>query len=241
MTADALDRERAAQGRARPAARHPDRREGQLRDRRHADDRRNDRARGLHAERDAFQVQKLRDAGAVILGKTNMHELAAGITTISSLGGQTRNPYDPSRIPAGRAAAPAPRWPRISPPPAWAATRADRSGFPRRTTISSACAARSGLSSRIGIIPLSHTQDIGGPLARTVTDLAHHARCDGRSRPRRRRPPRRATDTFRRRTAMRCDADALKGARIGVLKTLFGSAPEDDEVAAHRRSRRSTR
>ncbi|MEP7347747.1 MAG: amidase family protein, partial [Gemmatimonadaceae bacterium] len=50
---------------------------------------------------DADVVRRLREAGAVILGKTNMHELAAGITSISSLGGQTRNPYDPLRCPGG--------------------------------------------------------------------------------------------------------------------------------------------
>jgi len=50
---------------------------------------------------DAFQVKRLREAGAVILGKTAMHELAAGITTISSLTGQTRNPYDLMRVPGG--------------------------------------------------------------------------------------------------------------------------------------------
>jgi hypothetical protein len=57
---------------------------------------------------DAFVVRRLREAGAVILGMTNMHEFARGITTISSVGGQTRNPYDPSQhwaggaIPVGR-------------------------------------------------------------------------------------------------------------------------------------------
>ncbi len=50
---------------------------------------------------DAFQVKRLREAGAIILGKTNLHELAMGITTISSLGGQTRNPYDLQRNPGG--------------------------------------------------------------------------------------------------------------------------------------------
>ena len=50
---------------------------------------------------DAYQVRKLREAGAVFVGKTNMHELARGITTISSLSGQTRNPYDPERNPGG--------------------------------------------------------------------------------------------------------------------------------------------
>lgn len=56
---------------------------------------------GLVPPDDAFQVRRLRDAGAIILGKANMHELAFGITTLSSLGGQTRNPYDPSRYPGG--------------------------------------------------------------------------------------------------------------------------------------------
>ncbi|SVC34922.1 uncharacterized protein METZ01_LOCUS287776, partial [marine metagenome] len=48
-----------------------------------------------HPPNDAFQVAKLKKAGAIIIGKTNMHEFAYGMTTISSLGGQTRNPYDP--------------------------------------------------------------------------------------------------------------------------------------------------
>ena len=55
----------------------------------------------LQPAADAFQVRKLREAGAVILGKTTMHELAAGITTISSLTNQTRNPYDLWRVPGG--------------------------------------------------------------------------------------------------------------------------------------------
>src|SRR5512133_859258 len=50
---------------------------------------------------DAYVVRRLREAGAVILGKANMHELAAGVTNISSFGGQTRNPYDISRCPGG--------------------------------------------------------------------------------------------------------------------------------------------
>jgi len=50
---------------------------------------------------DAFQVARLRAAGAILLGKANMHELASGITTISSMGGQTRNPYDLTRNPGG--------------------------------------------------------------------------------------------------------------------------------------------
>jgi len=55
----------------------------------------------FHPARDAFMVQRLKAAGAVILGKTNMHELAAGIFTIGSRFGQTKNPYDLDRNPGG--------------------------------------------------------------------------------------------------------------------------------------------
>ena len=47
---------------------------------------------GVIPKRDAFQVRKLREAGAVTLGKVNLHELALGLTTVSSLGGQTLEP-----------------------------------------------------------------------------------------------------------------------------------------------------
>ena len=56
---------------------------------------------GIVPKDDAFQVRKLRDAGAVILGKVNLHELALGLTTVSSLGGQTLDPYDLTRAPGG--------------------------------------------------------------------------------------------------------------------------------------------
>ena len=55
----------------------------------------------FHPARDAFLVQRLKAAGAVILGKTNMHELAAGIFTVGSRFGQTKNPYDLDRNPGG--------------------------------------------------------------------------------------------------------------------------------------------
>jgi amidase len=51
------------------------------------------------ATTDAFQVRRLRAAGAIILGKTTMHELAMSVITVSSLSGETRNPYDPRRTP----------------------------------------------------------------------------------------------------------------------------------------------
>jgi Asp-tRNA(Asn)/Glu-tRNA(Gln) amidotransferase A subunit family amidase len=55
----------------------------------------------LQPAADAFQVARLRAAGAIILGKTTLHELAAGVITVSSLSGTSRNPYDPARSPGG--------------------------------------------------------------------------------------------------------------------------------------------
>ena len=57
--------------------------------------------RGIVPKQDAFQVLRLRRAGAVLLGKLNLHELALGLTTVSSYGGQTLNPYDVMRAPGG--------------------------------------------------------------------------------------------------------------------------------------------
>ena len=121
---------------------------------------------------DAFQVARLLGAGAVILGKTNLHELAAGITTISSLGGQTRNPYDPSRNPGGSSggtgAAVAASFSAVG----WGSDTCGSIRIPAAVHNLFGLRPTKGLSSIDGILPLSHSQDTGGPLARTVADLA---------------------------------------------------------------------
>jgi amidase len=121
---------------------------------------------------DAFVVRKLRDAGAVILGKSNMHELAAGITTIGSIGGQTRNPYDPRRCPGGSSggtgAAIAASFATVG----WGSDTCGSIRIPSAFGSLAGLRPTQGLVSRTGVQPLSHTQDIPGPLARTVTDLA---------------------------------------------------------------------
>ena len=120
---------------------------------------------------DAFQVRKLREAGAIILGKANMHELARGITTLSSFGGQTRNPYDPERNPGGSSGG---TGAAVAASFAAVGMGTDTCGSIRIPSSHNALVGlrgTRGLSSRDGIIPLSHTQDIGGPLARTVADL----------------------------------------------------------------------
>ncbi|PYR55123.1 MAG: glutamyl-tRNA amidotransferase, partial [Acidobacteria bacterium] len=186
---------------------------------------------GFETGRDAFQVRKLRDAGAVIIGKTNLHELASGITTISSLGGQTRNPYDPTRNPGGSSGG---TGAAIAANFASAGLGSDTCGsirIPAANNNLFGLRGTLGLSSRDGIIPLSHTQDIGGPLARDVTDLAIMLDAtvgadagDPATSASRGHVPVSYRETLR--------TDGLKGVRIGILKNLFGVTPDEEEAGA---------
>lgn len=180
----------------------------------------------LQTPGDAFVVRKLRDAGAVILGKANMHELAAGITTISSLGGQTRNPYDPRRCPGGSSggtgAAIAASFAAVG----WGSDTCGSIRIPSAFGSLAGLRPTQGLVSRTGIMPLSHTQDIGGPLARTVTDLAIALdatvgadSADAATRVLADRPLPRFTDSL--------SKDALRGARIGILTNYFTDGDGD--------------
>lgn len=178
--------------------------------------------------RDGFVVHKLRDAGAVIIAKSNLHELAAGITSISSLGGQTRNPYDPSRCPGGSSggtgAAIAASFATVG----WGSDTCGSIRIPSAFNSLVGLRPTLGLVSRTGIVPLSHTQDIGGPLARTVTDLAialdvtvgyDTADTTTRVLQSRERP----------RFLASLDTNALKGAHIGVFLPYFRDT--DAEIA----------
>ncbi|MAL19239.1 MAG: amidase [Balneola sp.] len=132
---------------------------------------------GSIPNQDAFITQKLRDAGAVILGKANLSEWANFHSSFSSsgwsaLGGQTHNPYDLTRNPCGSSAG------------SGAAASANLTVFSIGTETNGSITCPSsanglvgikptvGLLSRSGIIPISHTQDTPGPMARTVTDAA---------------------------------------------------------------------
>ena len=184
----------------------------------------------LQPSADAFQVRKLREAGAVILGKTTMHELASGITNISSLTNQTRNPYDLYRTPGGSSGG---TGAAIGASFAAAGMGSDTCGsirIPAANQNLVGLRGTHGLSSRSGVMPLSSTQDIAGPLARTVTDLAIMLDATVGADP---------ADAITKESAGHIPksfrdslVDAgLKGARIGVLRSLWGSAGEDDEVA----------
>lgn len=184
----------------------------------------------LQPAADAFQVRKLRSAGAVILGKTTMHELASGITNISSLTNQTRNPYDLYRTPGGSSGG---TGAAIGASFAAAGMGSDTCGsirIPAANQNLVGLRGTHGLSSRSGVMPLSSTQDIAGPLARTVTDLAVMLDATVGADP---------ADPITKESAghiPKSFRDALvdgglKGARIGVLRSLWGTAGEDDEVA----------
>ena len=127
---------------------------------------------GVVPAQDAYQVRMLRRAGAVLLGKVNLHELALGLTSVSSYGGQTLNPYDLTRAPGGSSGGSG-----VAAAACFAAFTmgTDTSGSIRiPSSHNSIVGLRPslGLSSRAGIIPFGHTQDTGGPMARTVEDIA---------------------------------------------------------------------
>ena len=177
---------------------------------------------------DAFIVKKLRDAGAIVLAKSNLHELAAGITSISSLGGQTRNPYDPTRCPGGSSggtgAAIAASFATVG----WGSDTCGSIRIPSAFGSLFGLRPTIGMISRTGIVPLSHTQDTGGPLARTVTDLAialdasiGFDATDETTRALQGKPAPQFTSAL--------NKDALRGARIGVFKPLF--VDTDAEIA----------
>lgn len=140
---------------------------------------------------DAPVVRALKEAGAIVLGKTNLHEMALEGITVSSLGGQTINPYDHTRTPGGKRGTDADLYRASgtnissgSSGGSGAAVAASFSVFATGTdTMNSlrspasanslfSCRPTRGLVSRSGIIPVSYTQDAIGPIARCVYDVA---------------------------------------------------------------------
>jgi amidase len=121
---------------------------------------------------DATMIAKLRAAGAIFLGKTNMDEYAPASIARSALGGQTCNPYDTKRVPGGSSAG---SGAAVAANLAICALGTDTSGsvrFPSTANALVGMVATQGLVSRAGIIPLSFSRDRGGPMCRTVQDTA---------------------------------------------------------------------
>jgi amidase len=190
---------------------------------------------GSIAARDAFIVERLRAAGAVILGKTNLSEWANFRSTHSTSGwsgrgGLVLNPYALDRNPcgssSGTAAAIAANFAVIG-----VGTETDGSIVcPSSATSLVGIKPTVGLVSRSGIIPIAHSQDTAGPMARTVEDAAILLGVLSGVDPRDQATTARGRPTADYRASL--DTNGLRGARIGVARAkFFGYSEATDKIA----------
>lgn len=187
--------------------------------------------KGLIPPKDAFTVAKLRKAGAIFIGKSNLTEIARNGMTVSSMGGQTLNPYDLTRTPGGSSGG------------TGAAVAANfavmGTGSDTVNSIRSPSSANSlvgirptkGLVSRSGISPCSDWQDMGGPIARSVSDaavmlgvMAGYDPEDKSTEVMKNRAPEDYTKYLRK--------GALAGKTIAVITNNVGSDPDVTKVMA---------
>ncbi len=191
---------------------------------------------GGPAQKDAYVVQRLRQAGVVVLGKTNLSEWANFRSTHSSSGwsargGQTRNPYALDRNPSGSSSG---SGVAVSANLAAVAIGTETDGSivsPASNNAIVGIKPTVGLVSRSGIVPIAHTQDTAGPMARTVADaavllgaVAGPDPADEATAPSASRALADYTPFLQR--------DGLAGARIGVVRNrLFGNNRAADRLA----------
>ena len=191
---------------------------------------------GSKPPKDSFVAARLRAAGAVILGKTNLSEWANirsshSTSGWSGRGGLTKNPYALDRNPCGSSSGTG----------AGISANLAAVGIGTETDGSIVCPSSSnglagikptvGLVSRSGIIPISHSQDTAGPMCRTVRDaailLGAIAGFDPEDEATKASAGKAQTDY-----AQYCDANGLKGARIGVARKYFGFSDAVDALMA---------
>ena len=190
---------------------------------------------GSRPSKDAFLVERLRAAGVVILGKTNLSEWANYRSTHSTSGwsgrgGQTKNPYELDRNPCGSSSGTG----------AAIAANLAAIGVGTETDGSIVCPSAAnglvgikptvGLISRTGVVPISHTQDTAGPMARTVADAALLLGAMTGVDPG--DPATKASGAHARAAYTNAlDVNALRGARIGVArKQYFGYSAAADRL-----------
>ncbi|HEX5736403.1 MAG TPA: amidase [Blastocatellia bacterium] len=233
--ADALDRERKAKGARSPLHGIP----VLIKDNIDTADRMTTTAGSLALEgsrptKDAFIAARLREAGAVILGKTNLSEWANFRSTHSTSGwsgrgGQTRNPYALDRNPCGSSSG---SGSAVAASLAAAAVGTETDGSivcPSSANSIVGIKPTLGLVSRSGIIPIAHSQDTAGPMARTVTDaavlLGALTGTDSRD-PVTAQSRGKSFDDY----TKFLDKNGLRGARIGVARKFFGFSDKVDRL-----------
>lgn len=186
---------------------------------------------GYVSTRDAFQVRQVRQAGAIVLAKSNMAEFAFSPyeTVGSMLPGYTRNPYALDRVTAGSSGGTAAA---VSANLGEVGLGTDTGNSIRGPSAHNALVgirSTMGLTSRAGIVPLNLSADIAGPMARTVADaaavfqvVAGEDPADSVTRASRGRPREDYSAALRR--------DGLVGARLGVLHQAYRTATTDTQV-----------
>jgi amidase len=184
---------------------------------------------GSIVDKDAFMIRKLREAGAILFIKANLDELANSGLGFSSLGGQTRNPHDPTRIPGGSSGGTGAGL------AAWFAPLGlgtDTGGSIRGPSSYNGVPGikpTNGLLSRAGIIPRVLSFDTGGPMARTVYDVAlslgFMTGVDPDDE-----LTRTSAGLFHHDYTVFLKKDALKGARLGIIRDNAGLDPEVDAI-----------
>ncbi len=179
---------------------------------------------------DACQVRVLREAGAIVLAKSNMAEWAfSPMETISSIAGTTRNPYDLDRVPAGSSGGTAAAVAASFGVAGLGTDTGNSIRGPSAHTALVGIRSTMGLTSRDGIIPLYLRNDIGGPMARTVEDavrilevIAGFDKADPITQYSEGKIPDNYTQFL--------DKDGLKGARIGVFRTFIDRPTTEPQV-----------
>ncbi|MBO2448799.1 hypothetical protein J4573_16975 [Actinomadura barringtoniae] len=186
--------------------------------------------KGMRPADDATQVARLRKAGAIVLGKTNLHEYAYGITTISSLGGQTLNPYGLNRDPGGSSGGTGAGIAASFAPIGMGTDTCGSIRIPSSHNALVGLRPTLGLSSRDGIIPMSQTQDTGGPLGTSVRDVA--LVLDATAGYDRKDPITKASIGKTPRSYLSgLSSHALQGRRIGVMNGLFLAKGDQKETS----------
>jgi Asp-tRNA(Asn)/Glu-tRNA(Gln) amidotransferase A subunit family amidase len=186
---------------------------------------------GMIPRQDAFMVQRLREAGAIVLAKSNMAEFAfTPFETVSSiLPGYTKNPYALDRVTAGSSGGSAAA---VAASLGEAALGTDTGNSIRGPSSHQALVgirSTMGLTSRTGVAPLNLAADVAGPMARTVADAVAVFQVVAGEDP---------ADTVTARSrghraadyAASLKHDALRGARIGVLRQAYERPTTDPEV-----------